>query len=142
MADPFSIVAGAVGVTDVAVRTSSKLRSLISDFRDAPKLILDLSNEVTEISVVLDRVKESQQAVQSLGDTQHDGVFLTTLNEQLTKARTILTELQSLAATLCAGNSPTERFRWLRKKNHAANLKGKLKIVRERINELLVAHTP
>lgn len=142
MADPFSIFAGAVSVTDVAVKTSLKLGSLISDFRGAPTLILALSNEVIEIRVVLERVKESQQAVQSLRNPQHDAAFLAALDDQLTKAKTIVTDLESLITTLSTGNSPTERFRWLRKKKHAADLKDELKAVRERINELLVAYNP
>ncbi|KAI1313279.1 hypothetical protein F5Y03DRAFT_338577 [Xylaria venustula] len=142
MADPFSIAAGVVGVTDVAVKTSSKLRSLISEFRDAPKLILDLSNEATEISFVLERFKESQQAVQSLHEPQHDAAFLAAFNDQLTKARSILMDLESLAATLSTANSSTERFKWLRKKKHAANLKNKLRAVTGRMNEMLVAHNP
>ncbi|KAI1358912.1 hypothetical protein F5Y08DRAFT_94250 [Xylaria arbuscula] len=142
MVDPFSILAGAVGVTDVAVKTSMKLRSLISDFRDAPSLILALSNEVTEMRVVLERVKESQRAVQSLHNPQYDAAFLAALNDQLTKAHTITMDLESLVTTLSTGNSPTERFRWLRKKKNAADLNGKLKAVRERMNELLVAYNP
>ncbi|KAI0439742.1 hypothetical protein F4803DRAFT_27368 [Xylaria telfairii] len=142
MADPFSILAGAAGLADVAIKTSLKLCSLVSEFKTAPALILALSNEITEISIVLERVDESRKAVESLGDWQHDAGFLNDLNGQLNNARTILGDLGALAAILSLGNSPAERFRWLRKKKHAAQLKGRLKAARERINELLVAHNP
>ncbi|KAJ3559031.1 hypothetical protein NPX13_g9597 [Xylaria arbuscula] len=140
MADPFSTIAGVAGLTDVAVKTSLRLRSLICDFKNAPVLILALSNEITAISIVLERVKESQKVVASLGDLQHDAAFLTDLDSQLKDAQTILTDLEALAAVLSAGNSTAGRFRWLRKKRDAANMKDKLKLVRERISELLVAH--
>ncbi|KAI1121112.1 hypothetical protein F5Y10DRAFT_109399 [Nemania abortiva] len=142
MADPFSIFAGAVGVTDVAAKTSSTLRKLISEFRNAPALVQALFNEITEISVVLERVKESQRAVRSLGDLQHDDAFLAALDGQLNKARNILTDMESLVNTLRAGNSRTRGFRWLRKKEHATDLKVRLKAVRVRVNELLLAHNP
>ncbi|KAI0506307.1 hypothetical protein F5B22DRAFT_624390 [Xylaria bambusicola] len=142
MADPFSILAGAAGLADVSVRTSLKLRSLISEFKNAPELILALSNETTEISVVLERVNESRQAVERLGDLQHDTGFLDCLGRELNDARTILTDLEALAAMLSPGKPANKRFRWLRQKKHAVKLKGRLKEVRERINELLVAHIP
>lgn len=142
MADPFSILAGAAGLADVAIKTSLKLCSLVSEFKNAPALILALSNEITELSIVLERVGESRKAVESLGDWQHDASFLNDLDGQLNNARTILGDLGALAATLSSGNSPAERFRWLRKKKHAAQLQGRLKAARKRINELLVSHNP
>lgn len=142
MADPFSILAGAAGLADVSVTTSSKLHSLISEFKRAPDLILALSNETAEISVVLERVNESRQVVESVGDAQHDAAFLAALDSQLNSARDILTELESLAVLLSPGKPANQGFRRLRQKKHATKLRSRLKEVRERINELLVAHNP
>ncbi len=139
MAEPFSILAGAAGVADVAAKTLSKLRELVSEFKIVPALILALSNEVAEIRVVLERVEDSRQAVESAGGAQPDSAFLADLDGQLGTARAILAELETLAVALRAGNSPSERFRWLRKRKHVARLKGRLREVRGRINELLVA---
>ncbi|KAI0403872.1 hypothetical protein F4802DRAFT_569705 [Xylaria palmicola] len=142
MAEPFSILSAAAGLADVSVRTSLKLRSLISEFKNAPALILALSNETAEISVILERVNESRQAVERLGDSQQDTGFLDCLRGQLNDARTILADLEALTALLSPGKPANKRFRWLRQKKHAANLKDRLKEVRERINELLIAHIP
>ncbi|KAI1423227.1 hypothetical protein F5Y12DRAFT_553733 [Xylaria sp. FL1777] len=142
MADPFSLLSAAAGLTDVSIRASLKLRTLISDFKNAPALILDLSNQITEISLVLERVKESRQAVETLGDAQHDAGFLACLGGELDKAGGILIELESLAARLSPGKPANQGFRWLRQKKHAVKLNNRLKEVRQRINDLLVAHNP
>ncbi|KAI0424611.1 ankyrin repeat-containing domain protein [Xylaria sp. FL1042] len=131
MAEPFSILSATAGLADVSVRTSLKLRSLISEFKNAPALILALSNELTEISVVFERINKSRQVC-----------FLDCLGRQLNDARTILTDLEALTAVLSPGKPANKGFRWLRQKKHAAKLKSRLKEVRERINELLVAHIP
>ncbi|KAI1171883.1 ankyrin repeat-containing domain protein [Nemania sp. FL0916] len=142
MADPFSILAAAAGLTDVSVRASSKLGIIISEFKNAPALILALSNENQEIKIVLERIRESKQAVESLGDTQHDEAFLASLDSQLNDARAILTDLESLAALLSPGRPASKGFRWLRQKKRATKLKAMLKEVREKINESLVVYNP
>jgi len=142
MADPFSLLAAAAGLADVSVKTSLGLRSLVLEFKHAPALILALSNEIAEISIALERVNESRQAIENLGDSQHDAAFLVCLDSQLNNARAALADLESLTAVLSQGKKINKRFRWLRQKNHAMELKGRLKEVRETINELLVAHFP
>lgn len=100
MAETFALLSAAAGLADVSAKASLKLRGLVLDFKNAPTLILALSNEVAEISVVLDRVNESQRAVRSLSDSQHDAAFLTSLDSQLNNARAIIANLDSLTTVL------------------------------------------
>ncbi|KAI1110949.1 hypothetical protein F5Y14DRAFT_336798 [Nemania sp. NC0429] len=95
-----------------------------------------------KISLILERAKESRQAVETLSDGQHDAGFQACLGGELDKAGVILTELESLAARLSPREPASQRFRLLRQKKHAVKLNNRLKEVRQRINDLLVAYNP
>lgn len=142
MAEAFGVLSAAAGFLDVTFRASSGLHNLIIEYRNAPELILALSNEVSEARVVVERVRDAQQTVERLSDSQHDAVFLDNLKDQLAKARAIIADIECLANILSTGTSPGERFRWLRKKKDAARLKNRLQEATRRVNDLLIAQNP
>jgi hypothetical protein len=57
MTDPFSVAVGVITVTAACNSCLKELNSLVQGFRSAPEEILALSNEITDMSVVLTEVK-------------------------------------------------------------------------------------
>lgn len=139
MADPFSAFSAALSVLDVTGRTSAKLVDLVCNWKDAPALIVALSNETEDLKVVMDRIRDAGQTVQDR-NMKNDTDFTFALGAQLQKARDHLGELETLVDDLKRGNSIVERGKWLLKKSIAAEIQTQLRDVRLRINELLLAH--
>src|SRR5690242_11452925 len=134
MADPFSILAGAAGLIDVTVRTSSGLRAVVSEMRRAPELVLALNNETGALGTVLDRVAHARQEASQLSALQQ-GSFLTTLDQQIGDARTLLATLETLVTELQRSKPSVKRVKWILRRKNAAELKDKLKDARQSINE-------
>ena len=63
MTDPLSVTAGAIAVIGVCTTCAKQLDSLRRGFRDAPEEILALSNEISDMTVVLTEVKAIYQDV-------------------------------------------------------------------------------
>ena len=57
MADPFSIIAGAAGLTDVCIRLTSFLKQAVDGFQKIDKDIEDLSKDITALRTVGDLIK-------------------------------------------------------------------------------------
>ncbi|KAH7311365.1 ankyrin repeat-containing domain protein [Stachybotrys elegans] len=138
MADPFSILAGAAGLLDVTVRTSSGLLAVASEMKRAPALVLELNNETAALGSVLDRVAHTRQEVSRLNTQQQTG-FLTTLDQQIGNARTILNMLEAVTKELQQSKPTVKRVKWILRRRNATELKGKLREARQSINEVLVA---
>ncbi|KAI1197408.1 hypothetical protein F5X97DRAFT_324438 [Nemania serpens] len=106
MAETFALLSAAAGLADVSAKASLKLRGLVLDFKNAPTLILALSNEVAEISVVLDRVNESQRAACSRPKRQLKQLFRTptatsrqTTSGELVAMRTTMVQQQTIISS-------------------------------------------
>jgi hypothetical protein len=138
MADPISILSGVVSLLDVSRRASSGLLALCRDLKNAPELILALSNEVSDINVVLSRMNDSRMAADSA--SKQNLSFLTTLEYQFDKAKVLLSDLERLLRTLSQEKSRTQRIKWVLRKSNAEELKNQLREVRVKMNETLVSY--
>lgn len=142
MADPFSIFSSALSLTDIATRTSASLISISRELKNAPGLILALSNEVTDISLVLERVRDTRQVsngLSLLGHNQHTE-YLAALDNQLNKARFLLKKLEDISTDLASEKKPQKRIKWILKRSNAEALKNQLIAARTKINEILSAY--
>lgn len=137
MADPFSVFSAAAGVLDIALRATKALHGLCSELREAPALILALSNETADVSVVLGRVDEARA---NLARLERDKMFFVALDCHLTTARAVILRLEALISALQVRSGSIKRIKWCLRKNKASALKDDLRDVRQRINEILTAH--
>lgn len=137
MADPFSLLTGAAGLVDVAVRAAAGLRAAALELKRAPELILALRNETTDLGVVLDQVAQARLEVIRLG-TEHSE-FIVTLDRHIRNARAILILLETTLEDLQQAKHVAKRLKWMRWKKNAADLMSRLKGVREKLSEVLIA---
>ncbi|KAL2673632.1 hypothetical protein Neosp_012075 [[Neocosmospora] mangrovei] len=141
MAEAISLVASVAGLLDVATRAFSALHNLQTQLRNAPDLIRALSNEASDLKAVLARVDDVRRNTEATGFGTPDGsAALDDLEAQLCKAKFILADLDALAQKLLGENMTLKRVKWCLKKSRASELQTRLKEVRLKINELLVAH--
>jgi hypothetical protein len=139
MADPISVFATAAGLLGITASASRALRSLYSELAGAPVLILALSNETADISVVLNRVGDARQALDRL-DTKQNAAFIAALDSHLAGAKTILGQLEALSNDLLSQKGSIKRIKWCLRKAEATGLKDEIRAIRQRINEVVTAH--
>ncbi|KAK4200931.1 ankyrin repeat-containing domain protein [Triangularia verruculosa] len=139
MADPLSIASGVASLLNVAGRTATCLYEFQQDLKHGPDLILALSNEVSDLILVLDRINEAQETLQMLARQESTG-YVSALGTQLDKVREVLSRLEALAASLSKQKRSMQRIKWCLRQNKAAVLKSEVREVRLRINEIMMAH--
>lgn len=139
MAEPLSCIVSATALLNYAVHMSGDLRSLLSSLKNAPDLIIALSNEIADITVVLSRVSEVARMEGDISSSQTDH-FIALLDSHLDQAKSILEDLNNLSKTLQGTKPSLRRLKWVLKSSNAAELKVKLREVRFRINEILLAY--
>jgi len=142
MADPFSVFSSALSLIDIATRISASLLSIYSELKNAPMLILALSNEVADISLVLDRVYNARQAPDGVSplSSNRNTTYLAALDNQLEKARALLVELEALSTNLTKEKGLKTRITWILNQSNAEALKNQLIAARTKINEILLAY--
>lgn len=135
MADPLSISASIIAVLGAGVSVSKALNTVIQGYREAPAAITALSNEVSDLVLVL-------QEVRSRVENLADGLNLTVA---IRKADAKLGELRSFVESLgvlMVGTGTKNRFhkaRWVARKKTARVLKQDLKDLKSDIILLLGA---
>lgn len=63
MAEVFSVTAAAIGLVELAGRSSYKLTHLVRGWRQAPTLIFALVNETADLQVLLNRLEEAGSVI-------------------------------------------------------------------------------
>lgn len=137
--DPFSVFSSAISVLDIAIRASKALHGLYTELAEAPELILALSNETADISMVLSRVSEARKMLNRL-DAPQNTAFLEALDRHILTAKVILSRLDILVTELHRQSGSVKRIKWCLRKNKAFTLKDELRAVRQRINEILITY--
>ncbi|KAN0112343.1 hypothetical protein V8E51_005294 [Hyaloscypha variabilis] len=140
--DPFSIFVSAGSLLDMAVRASGALILLYREMKNAPDLILALSNEIADITLVLDRVYDARLTLvtRRRHDSNSSSKYLTILDSHLATARIILGKLEQLSTGLHERKRLGKSIRWCLIKPQAEELKHELKNIRARIREVLIAY--
>jgi Fungal N-terminal domain of STAND proteins len=137
--DPLSIIASALTILEVGTKVSKGLSEIINTWNGAPPAILALYNEISDLNVVLDHVSDAQRTVKANG-AKFDTQFLEALDEHLYQARQLLSQLETLVRELKDLSSVKKKYKWLFKNSEATNLQHRIREVRSRINDLLVAY--
>jgi hypothetical protein len=116
MAEFVSLFAAALGVLDVAVRASARLRDLAQSWRDADSLISALANETADLGLVLDQIRQAGLKTFKSRNAQHSKSLLVVLGGHIGKATSLLTELDVLVDYLNQGDSTVRRNKWVLKR--------------------------
>jgi hypothetical protein len=142
--DVISITAAVIQLLGVSGACAKKLRKLIHTTKHAPDEILAISNEISDLYLILSDLESLTRAEESITLPDHLGVpepdFNRSISNQLNKAKAKLGDLQSLVNELCTtlpnGSLKFQRMAWTRKKGLAialqqdlVNIKGTLKLI-------------
>lgn len=140
MADPISAVASIAGLIDIAARTSSQALKLIDDWKDAPRQIYFLAEEMKMSQQIAQQLKYLCDALASQNVTQLHG-FDTTLNVQLNRAKPVWVELRDILQSV---KDPVKgklcRSRWMRKASRVVSLQSKLRDIRLSTLEIVATY--
>ena len=126
MTDPLSVSASVVAVLGAGISVSNAIKTVIQGYREAPVAITALSNEVSDLIVVLQEVR----------DRNLDGVTAGSLAAALSRAEAKLEELRVFVQGLGVVDSvgkwrrTYERATWGKKKERAQELKSGLRDVK------------
>ncbi|CRK44313.1 hypothetical protein BN1723_000999 [Verticillium longisporum] len=113
VAEAFGILAGVVGVLDVGSRVSKRLRSLRRAWKNAPREILQLQNEITDFRVLLCYTRDLCDAAD--GCSEED--LSKSLERHLTSANACLDSLERLLNDDNLKEISKMRYWWIRRKN-------------------------
>jgi hypothetical protein len=137
--DPFSIFVSVATLLEVGMRVSIELGGVVRTWRNAPPAIFALYNEISDLNVVLDHTRSAGQVVDAKG-AKYDTHFLETLEGHLRQARKLLDDLETLVLELKDLSTVKKKYKWVFKNSEASSLQHRLREVRARINELLIAY--
>jgi hypothetical protein len=137
MAEIFGVLAAVVGVLDVVTRVSMRLIAIKNTWKKAPLEILALSNEVTDLNIVLHYTRDACKRVKT-GCANAE--FTEALDEHIRTATLLLTEVDKILSPLPSMKELKKRRKWLQLKKSLIVKKNELNDVRTRIRDLLQAY--
>ena len=142
MADPLSATASAITVIALCTQCMKQLRSLICSLRDVPNELVALSNEISDLELILEEVKDTSESIEKnpAGNLRSANL----ISEQLEKAKSTMNELDELTkkfAKVRPGKMQMERFAWLSKGTDVKVLQKKLQKVKSNLSTLLATNT-
>ncbi|KAK3372296.1 hypothetical protein B0H63DRAFT_550805 [Podospora didyma] len=139
MPEPLSIVVGVGSLVNATTRISSCLQKLYQGLKNGPDLIIALSNEIVDLTLVLD---QTQRANDNSGRLKSDdsAAFVDALQSQLDKAQDLISKLETLSKSLLKRKRSVQRVKWLLNDSKATALRDEVREVRRRIYEILTAH--
>ena len=136
--NPFSIAAGVAGFLSLSGSRAQYLRRLIHNAKYAPHEILALSNEVSDINLVLSDIDSTNRIIGSSVQTED---LCNALPELLKTARSSVRKLEDLVAevytVLPNGRAKFQRYTWVRKRASAISLQHDLVNVKKSLSLLL-----
>jgi len=140
MADPLSIIASIAGLLDIAARTSAGVIQLIADWKDAPKQVHFLSEEISMSQQVAQQLKDLCDTLDEHSFNNMRGSAIAIMT-QLNRARPVWTELEELVQSVrISTKSKINNARWLRKAGSVVALQVKLREIRFSTLEILAIH--
>src|ERR1700744_2537615 len=129
MADPLSIAASAVALTQTSQTCVTLLVDLIKCVHNAPAEIQALSNEVTDLGTFLDNVEELCGNIGA--NSSQQSKFLAAVCKPLANAKGALTELENvLKQSKSKPLGPKRRLKWLLQREKVMRLRDKFKKIK------------
>jgi len=145
--DPFSITGGVITFLGFSGACAKRLRKLIHDTKHAPDEILAISNEISDLNIVLSDLEAASRTIENASAVAQSSLpepdFGHAVTDQLAKARLKLHQLDSLLSelyiTLPNGRNKFQRLSWIRKKGLATVLQRDLVNIRRTLGLLLAS---
>ena len=142
--DPFSITVGLTSLLSFSGSCARNLRRVVHNARYAPDEILAISNEVSDINLLLSDIEATNKALENPGvQTEANVGFYRGLSEQLLSARSKFGQLEGLVADLYTvlpdNRTKFSRYAWVRKKSTAVSLQQDLVNMKRNLGLLLNA---
>jgi hypothetical protein len=144
--DPFSIVAFAATILELGLRVSGQMNGVISTWKTADPVILALANEISDLNLVLHHMSHTWHTVRNnagggaKGGTEYNESFLAALNDLLSHAERLLQQLEVVVLEVASLSKTRRKFVWLKRHGIAKDLQVRLRGVRTRATELLLAY--
>jgi hypothetical protein len=137
MSDPLSTIASVAGLIDIAARTSSQVLRLITEWKDAPKQIYFLSEEINMSQQIAQQLKELCDTLAEHNFGQIRGCDIA-INIQLNRAKPVWAELGEILQSVRGPvTSKVHKGTWMRKASRVVSLQGKLRDIRFSTIEIL-----
>jgi hypothetical protein len=125
-AEPVSTAASIITLVSACTTTSHHCVSLIKSLHEVPAELLLLTNEVYDISVVLNTANTAEM---SPSTNAAIAAQLDTANSLISELRSFITSLKNLKSE--NGRVVVDRFGWFRKKKIASQLRWRLSKAKE-----------
>lgn len=139
MADPLSVTASAIAVIGAAVNVAQTIQTLIKTLRKAPDELLALSNEVSDLRLVLYEIDLAAQG-QDVAYNSASAIL-----QILHRGQAKLDELDQFVKRFIRPHLRTvtkvDRVRWVKEKNNAQAIQSELRAIRMDLATILAAKT-
>ena len=139
--DPLSISAALVAFLGASGSCTKILRSVIHNANHAPDEILALSNEISDINILLSDIEATARFIDQAGEPEEQSTLSAPLQLHLTKAKSILLLLETLASDLYTvlpdGRFKFQKLKWMQKKSAVLALKQDLVDIKRSLNLIL-----
>ena len=143
--DPLSITAAAVGFIAVAGEASKNIRRLILTVKHAPSEIVALSNELSDLTLLVDDIEACRNEKHGVEHCTTESIdFQLAFKAHITRAREQLSRLSALVEEVFCireGSAQYSRHRWLKRKSQASEIKNKLIEAKRNLGILLTSIT-
>jgi hypothetical protein len=137
MADPLSNISSVTGLIDVAARTSSQVMRIIAEWKDAPKQICFLSDEINMSQQIAQQLKTLCESLRA-HDTNQTAECEIAINHQLKRAKPVWAELGEILQSVRGPvGSKLRKGTWMRKASRVVSLQVKLRDIRFSTIEIL-----
>jgi hypothetical protein len=144
--DPLSITAAVVSFLSFSGSCAKHLRRLIHAANHAPDEILAMSNEISDINLILNDIENTNRTIETSGaQGQASPDLNSALSEQLVIARSKIVQLEALSSKLFIrlpnGTMEFQRYAWVRKRSKAISSQRDLRKVKRSLDLLLSSAT-
>ncbi|CZR64918.1 uncharacterized protein PAC_14818 [Phialocephala subalpina] len=129
MSNPLSAIASIAGLIDIAAETSSQVLQLIHDWKDAPKQIHFLSQEINISRQIAHQLIELRDLLANHNVNQLLS-YDTALSVQLNRAKPVWAELEEILGSVKSSDSKLCKAKQMRKGSRVVSLQGKLREIR------------
>lgn len=138
MADPL----GCVAVTETGLKLALAVGKLIQALHDAPDELLALSNELCDLRLTVERVRQATSNTAHPSELPGIGPLLFQARIRFEEAERILTRLGQLGPYGTVWNLNTwERILWQKEKKKVVVLQKQLRAIRSNVSLILGTHS-
>jgi hypothetical protein len=128
--DPLSTISRIASLIDITARTSSQLLGLIAEWKDAPKQVHFLSEEISMSRQIAQQLKYLCHTLEEENCSRVQG-FTEAIITRLNRAKPVRAELEEILKSVRDPvPSKIHKERWLRKAKRVVSLQGKLREIR------------